>query len=81
MRARIRPIYGLGLRLGTCLVLILLSVVVVGLFGREPSGANIIWLSNGLLLAYLLLVPRWRWRYYLAAAFAGLMLGSAMRSR
>jgi diguanylate cyclase (GGDEF)-like protein/PAS domain S-box-containing protein len=70
--------YRAALRLLGCFASILLSVVLVGLFGRDATGANIIWLSNGLLLAYLLVVPRWRWPAYLAVSVAGLVLGSAL---
>ncbi len=65
-------------RVAWCFLSVLLSVVAVGLFGRGSDGANIIWLSNGLLLAYLLIVPRWRWPRYLAASAAGMILGSAI---
>lgn len=76
---RLRAIRGFrpALKLGWCFVCIYLSVVVVGLFGRDPAGGNIIWLANGLILAYLLVVPRWNWPQYLAVALAALILGSA----
>ena len=66
------------LRLLGCSLSVLLSVVVIGLFGRDASGNNVIWLSNGLILAYLLIVPRWRSAQYLIASFAGLVAGSAL---
>ncbi len=40
------------------------------LVGSE-SQTYLIWVSNGLLLSYLLLAPRWRWPGYTAAALAG----------
>jgi diguanylate cyclase (GGDEF)-like protein/PAS domain S-box-containing protein len=66
------PIRGLA----GCFVFILSSVVAVGFLGKSASGENIIWLANGLLLAYLLIVPKWRWVPYLAVSTAGLILGS-----
>jgi diguanylate cyclase (GGDEF)-like protein/PAS domain S-box-containing protein len=36
------------------------------------------WIANGILLAYLLLAPRWRWPWYLAAGLGGLTLGSIL---
>lgn len=32
-----------------------------------------IWVANGIGLSYLLLAPRWRWKYYLIATFAGIL--------
>src|SRR5271169_3063396 len=58
-----------------CFLLELFSTVLVGM------GNNVIWVSNGLLLAYLLLAPRWRWSSYLAAGFAGQFLGSVFAWR
>jgi diguanylate cyclase (GGDEF)-like protein/PAS domain S-box-containing protein len=56
----------------------MLTVLAVGLFGRDSAGYNVIWLSNGLILAYLLIVPTWRRPMYALAAFAGLVAGSAL---
>jgi len=66
------------MRLTSCFLSVLLSVVVIGLFGRDSSGNNVLWLANGLILAYLLVVPRWRWVQYAGAALAGLIVGSAL---
>ncbi len=43
----------------------------------EP-GTDLIWIANGVLLAYLLLAPRRRWPVYLAAGLAGQIVGSAL---
>jgi diguanylate cyclase (GGDEF)-like protein/PAS domain S-box-containing protein len=37
---------------------------------------DFIWVANGVLLAYLLLAPRWRWPAFLVAGFLGQMAGS-----
>ena len=71
-RSRIAPY----LRLGTCFLSITVSIVLVGLFGKDNKAGNLIWVANGMLLAYLLLAPRWRWPAYLCAGFAGMTLGS-----
>lgn len=42
--------------------------------GLENSEA-LMWFANGLLLAYLLLAPRWRWRRYIAIGFIALLAG------
>ncbi len=73
----VRP-FRRAFRLPGCFLSVLLSVVTVGLFGKTSSGENIIWLANGLILAYLLIVPKWRWRFYLVASAAGLIVGSAL---
>jgi diguanylate cyclase (GGDEF)-like protein/PAS domain S-box-containing protein len=51
-----------------CFMAAFASSVVVEL---EHCG-HFIWVANGIGLSYLLLAPRWRWKYYLAATFAGI---------
>src|ERR1700746_3701818 len=60
--------YGFALRLAGSFSLVYIAVAVVGL---EHCG-RIIWVANGIGLSYLLLAPRWRWKYYLAATFIGI---------
>ena len=67
-----RPRYRVPALVAVCFLLELCATVVVGL------GPNVIWVANGLLLAYLLLAPRWRWQPYLAAGFAGQFLGGIL---
>ena len=62
----------LPVRVGVCCLLEMCATLLVG------TGNNVIWLANGILLAYLLLAPRWRWRWYLAAAFAGQAVGGIL---
>jgi len=64
------------LRLGVCFLSIAASVVLVGFFGGSGDVGNLIWVANGMLLAYLLLAPRWRWPAYLCAGMAGMIFGS-----
>jgi len=66
------------MRLPSCFLSVLFSVVAIGLFGRDSSGNNVLWLANGLILAYLLVVPKWRWAQYAGGALAGLIVGSAL---
>jgi diguanylate cyclase (GGDEF)-like protein/PAS domain S-box-containing protein len=70
--------HAFALRLCSCFLAITLSVFVVGFFGVNNYSGYIIWIANGLLLAYLLLAPRWNWPAYLAAGFAGLVVGSVL---
>ena len=64
------------LRLAALSLSVLLSILWIGNFDRTDFGANIIWLANGLVLSYLLLAPRWRWPYYIGAAFLTMVFGS-----
>ena len=61
-----------------CFLAVGLATVSVSYFEREFGGVNLIWSANGVLLTYLLLAPRWRWRGYLIAGFAAMLLGSAI---
>lgn len=68
--------HAFALRLAGIFLTVMLSILWVGNFDRTLAGTNIIWLANGLVLAYLLLSPRWRWPWYIAVAFASMFLGS-----
>jgi diguanylate cyclase (GGDEF)-like protein/PAS domain S-box-containing protein len=68
--------YAFSMRLAGLFLGVMLSILWVGTFDRTEFGTNIIWLANGLVLAFLLLAPRWRWRWYLTVAFAAMFLGS-----
>lgn len=68
--------HAFALRLAGVFLTVMLSILWVGNFDRTATGANIIWLANGLVLAYLLLAPRWRWPWYVAVAFTSMFLGS-----
>lgn len=58
-------------RVAGCYLFVLLATAFVGL----TPDANLIWLGNGILLAYLLLAPVNRWHIYLVAAFAAQLTG------
>lgn len=68
--------HAFALRLAGIFLTVMLSILWVGSFDRTQTGANIIWLANGLVLAYLLLAPRWRWPWYVSVAFVSMFLGS-----
>jgi len=68
--------HAFALRLAGCFLSIVLATVFVGL---APE-ANLIWVANGVVLAYLLLAPRRRWAAFLCAGYvaqfaAGLLVG------
>ena len=65
-----------SLRLAAIFVLVLLSILCVSHLERTASGSNIIWLANGMELAFLLLAPRWQWPRYIAVCFAAMIVGS-----
>ena len=60
--------------LSSCFLLQCASSLIVGL---RPE-ISVIWVANGLLLAYLLLAPQWRWPWYFATGFAGQFAGAMM---
>ena len=66
----------LSLRLAALFAYVYLSVIWVGIFERTNFGTNIIWMANGVVLAILLLGPRWRWPLYLSVSFLAMFLGS-----
>lgn len=63
--------HGFAVRVGACFVSVTLATVFIGL---APE-SNLIWVANGLLLAYLLLAPRRRWPMYLGAGFVAQIVG------
>jgi diguanylate cyclase (GGDEF)-like protein/PAS domain S-box-containing protein len=46
--------------------------------GENGIADNVIWLANGVLLAYLLLAPRWRWPAYIGTGLAAMFAGNAL---
>jgi diguanylate cyclase (GGDEF)-like protein/PAS domain S-box-containing protein len=68
----------LFLRLIGCFATVLLAAVFVLFFDdlSHNGTTSMIWVANGVLLAYLLLAPRWQWPGYLAAGFAALSVGA-----
>lgn len=70
--------HALTVRLAVCFVANTLATVYVLFFERSAPTVNLIWVANGLLLAYLLLAPRWRWPAYLTAGLAGMVFGSVL---
>ena len=66
VRSRWARRWGLPLNLATCFTVVLAATAFAGL----EDSAGQIWLANGILLAYLLLAPRWLWIRYLGLGFA-----------
>jgi diguanylate cyclase (GGDEF)-like protein/PAS domain S-box-containing protein len=64
-------------RLAGCLLFVSLATIFVGL---APQ-ANLIWVANGVLLAYLLLSPRRHWPGYLCAGAGAQLAGVLVVSR
>jgi diguanylate cyclase (GGDEF)-like protein/PAS domain S-box-containing protein len=62
------------LRLAACFLSITMATAAVGYFEDWKTENNLFWVANGLLLAYLLLAPRWRWPAYLVTGFLALSL-------
>lgn len=70
--------HGFAVHLAGCFLTIMLAVLFIGLFDRQGAFTSLIWVANGVLLAFLLLAPRWRWVAYLGAGFAGMFVASAL---
>jgi diguanylate cyclase (GGDEF)-like protein/PAS domain S-box-containing protein len=68
-----RP-HGFILRLAGCIFCETAATIFVGL---APE-ANLIWVANGVMLAYLLLAPRNRWPAYLCAGYAAQLTGGML---
>ena len=72
--ARSAPSHTFFLHLAGFFLFIFAATFFVGL---ENNG-NLIWVANGVVVAYLLLAPRWRWRAFLLTAFAAEFLGGCI---
>lgn len=71
---RLRRRHGSALRLVACYLLVFTATACAGTI----SLGNLIWVANGVLLAYLLLAPRSRWPAYLFVAAVGHFTGAAV---
>jgi diguanylate cyclase (GGDEF)-like protein/PAS domain S-box-containing protein len=60
--------------LAVCFFFVTLAIA----FSGVSSLAYLIWVTNGILLAYLLLSPRRRWAAYLSAGLVAHIIGSAL---
>lgn len=63
-----------GLRILACFASVFGASVLVSVGHQRGT----IWISNGLLLTYLLLAPKKRWHFYLAAGFAAELLSALL---
>src|ERR1700679_3077652 len=63
---------GLAVRLSTCFLSLTCASTGVGIAEHWKPENNFLWIANGLLLAYLLLAPRWHWPAYLVTGFLAL---------
>jgi diguanylate cyclase (GGDEF)-like protein/PAS domain S-box-containing protein len=70
--------HGAGLRLAECFLFVFLVTGFTLLLDRIEGGPHLIWVTNGVLLAYLLLAPRWRWPALLAIGYAAQVAASLL---
>ncbi len=72
--------YSFALRLAGCFTAVFLANVLGNLFNWSNNGVgnSQIWVANGVLLAYLLLAPRWNWPAIIAVSFVAMLTGSAL---
>ncbi len=66
--------HGSVVRLASCFLAMTFASVVVSAIEEWKPVNNLLWVANGLLLAYLLLAPRWRWPAYLFTGFLALSI-------
>ena len=78
--ALFRREYRFALSLSSCFALIALTAGFVSWLDQSESSFLLLWLSNGVLLAYLLVVPRWRWSAYLTVGFLANLTASSVFS-
>ncbi len=65
-------------RIAICFLAVWLAVVFVHVLPAESAVPHRLQFADGILLAYLLVVPRWNWPAYLAAGFAALLMGGTL---
>jgi diguanylate cyclase (GGDEF)-like protein/PAS domain S-box-containing protein len=70
---RLRP-HGRALRLAGCFLLVSTSTILAGTIAE----GELIWVANGVLLAYFLLAPRRLWPAYLCVGILGHASGTAL---
>ena len=70
--------HGFAVRLAAASSSMCFATVVVDPAESWKPENNLFWVANGLLLAYLLLAPRWRWPAYLLTGFLALSLRSVL---
>jgi diguanylate cyclase (GGDEF)-like protein/PAS domain S-box-containing protein len=70
--------HGFAVHLGLCFLSIASITVVAESVEQWRPENNPVWVANGLLLAYLLLAPRWRWPAYLLTGFLALSVRSVL---
>jgi len=70
--------HAFAFRLLACFLSVTAATALIGIFEKWEADGTVLWAANGLLLAYLLLAPRWQWPAYLATGFLALILGSTL---
>jgi len=72
-----------AMSLASCFVCVLLGTLLMSVFRHAGNGASgfLFWVANGIILAYLLLAPRWHWTAYLCVGFAAMFAGTALTNR
>ena len=67
-----------ALRFGGCFLAVLLTTFLIGYYDSRGVTSCSIWVTNGLLLAILLLAPRRHWPAYIGASFVALLIASEL---
>ncbi len=70
--------HGYAVHLGGCFLAVALAGGFVTSLEATRGLPALLWIANGVLLAYLLLAPRWRWPAYAAVGFAAQFTAATM---
>ncbi len=72
------PSSRLAIHLLLCFVLVALATTFAGFYGQSHAPGDLIWIANGMLLAYMLLARRRHWPAYLLTGFLALVFGDIL---
>ncbi|MGB6975112.1 MAG: MASE1 domain-containing protein [Terracidiphilus sp.] len=61
-----------------CFLMVALAAGFATMIEAGNPDVGYIWIANGIVLAYLLTAPRWRWRAIAIASYLAMMIGGAL---
>ncbi len=70
--------HGFAIRLAACFLSVAIAAGFVTSLEARDGPPHLLWIANGVLLAFVLLTPRWRWPAYLAVGLAAEWAGGSL---
>jgi len=67
-----------ALRLAGCTLLVAFAAGFATMIQAGNPDVGYIWIANGIVLAYLLTAPRWRWTAIVIASYMAMLVGGAL---